>query len=1198
MDKILSSLLRGFLVLLAVLSFQIVQAQVIINEVMPSNSVTLLDEDGESPDWIELLNLSDQAVNLENFSISDDKSDPQKFLLPNYTLDPGGFFLVYASGKNRSGAKIFWETIIREGDATRFKIGDASISNNWNTTAYNDAGWSDGSFGIGYGDNDDATQVPSGTISVFTRTSFTINSLSEVEQLLLHIDFDDGYVAYLNGVEIHRENISGDAPIPYDKLTNNYTEPRLIYGNPLNAINVTDFKDALVEGENVLAIQVHNSGPNSSDITLIPFLSVGFNTPRTNGRGVAAPTQLDESNQFYPHANFKISAIGETVYLLSANELSNDSLKVPQLFVDESYGRLPGFADSSNIFVEATPLAPNTTQGYLGRSANPDLSLPGGFYPNTIDLSLSNPAAGSFTYFTVDGSTPTESSEAFGSNSRQIAQTSTLKLRIIEPGKLPSVVVVESYFINETHDLPVVTVSTQPDNLWSDESGIYVRGTNGISGNCEGPVNWNQDWEIPIHIELYEKDGTKAFALGAGAKIFGGCSRSYPAKSLAIFFRSEYGSSSLKYKMFEGKDIEEFQAIVLRNSGNDFTSQGHSMIRDGMMTNLIKDTEVELQAYRQAVLYLNGEYWGIHNIREKVNEHFIASNSGADANNIDVLEGDGWEIQGTREKYDELLNYLSTNDLSDSAAYMGVEELIDINSYVDYMASQIYFANTDWPGNNIKFWRERSQEGKFRWIIYDTDFGFNLSYGGNTEHNTLNFALEPNGPGWPNPPWSTYILRQMVNSPIFVNKFANRMADLMNTVFKPDYVAAMIDSLAANIRSEIPRHMANNQRGQSWGGSVSGWEDELEEMKQFGNGRPDMMESFFTTPLQEGGKLGLQPLRILGVNVSDVTMGVVQVNRMIPETFPWWGEYFDGLKVPVTAIAKPGYVFTGWSGGVISNSRTINITSGQQVTANFEISTGGTGITINEIMYNSSEALETGDWVELYNPTSAAIDISGWVLKDENDTNAFIFETGTVLDSGSYLVVAQQPNIFNEVYPQEIAAIGPMGFGLAGSSDQVRLFDSNGATVDSLQYNDETPWPDGADGTGYSIELIEAARDNSKPESWRTSIYKLGSPGADNGTQVSEEPVDNLPIQIELFQNYPNPFNPVTSIRFNISKLARVQLTVFDVLGKKVATLENRDYLPGTYSLSWNAEGHASGVYVYRLEAEGQVLTKKMLLLK
>lgn len=1189
-----------------VLSCQL-NAQVIVNELSASNIGLIYDEDGDTPDWIELLNTSSNPIQLSDYFISDNVDDPLKNALPAITLSPGEFLLLFASGKDRQGGDVFWDTVVRAGDETKYLLPNASVTENWVLNNFDDTSWQIGTYGLGYGDNDDATVVPNGTISIFTRSKFTIEDLSVVEKLLLNIDYDDAYVAYINGVEISRENISNESPLPFNQFANSYTEPKLVYNQELPTLVLDQFIDALVEGENTFAVQLHNFNQSSSDLTLIPFLSIGFSEQPSNMRGVAAETQLSDIELNNPHLNFKLSSIGETVYLSNSDTVLIDSLTFPPLNADESFGRsLVG--DEVFIFTSPTPGAENNAEGFTSRSSNPAISNNGGFFSSDVSISLLNSSLGNITYFTDDGRDPTQSDEVFGTGNRVITETKTLKFRTFEPGGIPSEVVVETYFVNEQHNVPVLSLSTHPDNLWSDESGIYVVGTNGRIGLGyfeEGGANWNQDWEIPVHLELFEDDGNKAFGVGAGAKIYGGWSRLNPAKSLSIFFRGEYGTRSLDYKMFANKNIESFQALVFRNSGNDNSSQGKSMFRDGLMTTLVDGTEIDFQGYRAAVLYINGEYWGIHNIREKINEHFVASNSSSDPDNIDLVQGGGEEfpngfgaIHGTIENYDELISFVTFSDLRNAEVYAQVEEYIDMDNYIDYMATQIYYGNTDWPGNNIKLWRDRNADGKWRWILYDTDFGFSNYDNTLYQHNTINFALDPSGPGWPNPPWSTILFRELTESEIFRNKFALRMADLMSYYFKPERVHNVIDSLAGLIESEIPRFMSTTTRSGFLGGSVNEWEDQIEIMKNFATRRPIYIENHLTQSINSGGKFGLEELSSLTIYVSDKEHGKVKVNRLLLDTYSWQGQYFKGIDIPLTAIPKAGYEFSQWTGDVSSVERQINVRAGQRVTAHFIPSSSQQDVIINEIMYNADESQESDDWIELYNTGDSSINLAGWALKDEDDSHEFVIPEGTVINANGYLVLAKDQSLFAEIYPEIVNVIGEIGFGFSGNSDQVRLFDPAGTLIDSVLYDDESPWPIEADGTGYSLELIDADSDNAIAENWRASTFQLGSPGLENGLSVSNKEELETPKEIELLQNYPNPFNPSTTISFNLPEATRVQMQVYSITGQLIVNLVDEMRSEGHHSVKWDASSQASGVYFYSLIIGENSLTKKMVLIK
>ena len=217
------------------------------------------------------------------------------------------------------------------------------------------------------------------------------------------------------------------------------------------------------------------------------------------------------------------------------------------------------------------------------------------------------------------------------------------------------------------------------------------------------------------------------------------------------------------------------------------------MLRDGYINSIIRLTGVDYQQYRPTIGYINGEYWGIYNMREKISEHFISSHHNVPTESISLLAYNGsFEnnlelIHGSKNDFLELLQYISTSDMSESEVYEVISNWIDIEEYIRYQIIQIFIDNRDWPGNNVKMWRDNREDGKWRWIIYDTDYGFAFPkwMAEHQKFNTLDFALETNGPGWPNPPWSTFLFRKLMENNSFKHRFINIYSDYLNTIFLP-----------------------------------------------------------------------------------------------------------------------------------------------------------------------------------------------------------------------------------------------------------------------------------------------------------------------------------------------------------------------------------------------------------------------------
>ena len=254
-------------------------------------------------------------------------------------------------------------------------------------------------------------------------------------------------------------------------------------------------------------------------------------------------------------------------------------------------------------------------------------------------------------------------------------------------------------------------------------------------------------------------------------------------------------------------------------------------------------------------------------------------------------------------------------------------------------------------------------------------------------------------------------------------------------------------------------------------------------------------------------------------------------------------------------------------------------------------------VIINEINYNSAPEADTEDWVEIYNRSDAAVDISGWVLKDSNDDNQFVIPSSTILAVGAYLVIFKDEVDFEAVHPNVSNKVGPFDFNFSNGGELIRLFNDSEALIDQVQYDDEGEWPSAPDGTGPTLELKDPDLDNSLVSSW-TSSSGYGTPGELNSILTSNEPELTTPKVFALSQNYPNPFNPSTSISYSIAQPGMVKLEVFDLLGQKVADLLNEVQTAGTHEIIFDASAIPSGIYIYRLTSNGQSTLRKMTLIK
>lgn len=586
----------------------------------------------------------------------------------------------------------------------------------WKNPGFDASSWKIGKSGFGYGDNDDST-VLNNIVSVFIRKEFNIPNLRDIGELVLSIDYDDGFVAYINGHEIARSNLGTGLSVPFNQVTGSISrEATMCKGaNPENFL-ISNPQVLLVEGTNVIAIQGHNSGSTSDDFSLIPMLTIGRNVTELND---SVPDYIKLRGRKL-HTNFKINDEGETLILSRPDSSVVDSVSPVRMAPNLSYGRKPDGEYSWFYFAVPSPYASNISKGYSALSVDTVIfSSKGGYYPGGLELQLSSTHKSDSIFFTLDGSEPTVfSSHYIGPIS--ISGSAVVRAISLKSDRLPGAISTNTH-VTKKHSLPVVCVSTDPVNLWDYNTGIYVLGPNASTVSPYFGANFWQDWERKAHVELYDITGNKQVDQDIGIKIYGAYTRSRPQKSLALYARKEYGKGSFDYKVFKDKPIEKFEALVLRNGGNDW---GQAMVRDGLTSTLIRDMDIDRQAFQPVVVYLNGEYWGIQDIREKINPDYLYENHFVNPDNVNLLVLNASIIEGSNTAYNQIITYLNSNTLENDQNYQQVKSKININNYIQYQLTQVYIDNRDWPGNNTKFWNTNDPGSLWRWIIYDTDFGF------------------------------------------------------------------------------------------------------------------------------------------------------------------------------------------------------------------------------------------------------------------------------------------------------------------------------------------------------------------------------------------------------------------------------------------------------------------------------------------
>ncbi|HMQ47345.1 MAG TPA: CotH kinase family protein [Saprospiraceae bacterium] len=697
----------------------------------------------------------------------------------------------------------------------------------------------------------------------------------------------------------------------------------------------------------------------------------------------------------------------------------------------------------------------------------------GGFYLDAVSIQLYSPEAS--IYYTTDGSDPGKNTTRYR-NAIQISETTVLKAIAILPNGGRSPIIGHTYFINEPlTEFPVVSIGINPGVLFHPSKGLFMLGGNVVDTLWKKPgANFWSKKEVTNHVELFESDGRCVYRSMSGLRLFGGMSRLFPQKSLTLVARKPYGEKRFRYPLFGEEGLDKFKFLVLRNSGSDF---GKTHFRDGLMTSLVADWNLDMQDFRPAQVYINGQYWGIYNIREKVNKYFIADHHDVNKDSIDLIEHHLTLKQGSKKHYLRMLDFLEKNDLSDDANMAYLSTQMDIDNFKQLQIAQIYFDNQD-AGGNIKFWRPQTPDGRWRWILFDTDWGFGLHDPKAYLNNSLEFHTAANGPSWPNPPWSTFILRKLLENEEFERDFVNHFADCLNTSFHPNRVQQQIDSFYQMFLPEIPRHL------ERWKLSREKWELEVSHLHRFAQERPAYVRMHLMNKFDTGPQRKL----IAGTNPGG---RLILNNHVAISQDTLTGIYFQNYPITLKAVAHQGYQFSHWAGiDMDEQLRDLTLKLDQPETTVYAVFEPFRHplegkLVINEICPRGN----SGDWLELYNNSKHKVLLKGWSLSDQ-DGNEFVLPEASI-DPGDYLIICQDEKTFLETHPTAYNILGGLPFGLHKRKDQLALYSILGAMVDSVAY--EILPIDSA----YTLSLLLPNVDNSDQENWEIRLGD-GSPSAAN----------------------------------------------------------------------------------------------------
>ncbi|NUY80131.1 CotH kinase family protein [Flavobacterium sp. MAH-1] len=779
----------------------------VINEILTSNTLTNVDEDGDYQDWVELYNGTAAAINLNGYGLTDDATQPFKWVFPAQIIGPGQYLIIYCSDKNR--------TVVNEPLHTNWKISSAGEA-----------------------------------------------------------------ITLTNAASVMVDQVPATA-IPSD----------ISFGRLPNG-----------SGPFVFFSAVTPAAQNGA---------VGYNE-------ILNPPAFSQNGGFFTSAfNLTLSTTtpGATIiYTLDGSEPDPANLAGTTYQYKNQYPWHPGDPEGPFLTKSFNSLTYSGPISIVDRTSQPN------------DISMI-----STTYF-----------DPFYLPDNNIFKGTVVRAKVVKAGALSSKTTSQSYFVtplgSSRFSLPVVSLSISENVLFDYNDGIYVPGVDFDQWRIDNPDLEPEGQEDLGNYyrrgEQYEREanmsyfvnGTEVINQNVGLRLHGGSSRDWQNKSFNIYSRAEYGDETMDYGFFPNQPTD-FERLILRNSGADFYE---TLFRDALNMRLLKQSHVLTKGYQPTITFMNGEYWGILSLSDKFDNNYFKRVF--DIDDVDVLESEAQIEEGDDDDYNAMIDYIETHPLSVQANYDYILTQLDYQNFADYFIHNIYFDNIDWPGNNIVFWREKvdapnaeyPHDGRWRWLAHDMDATFSTN-NENINHNALAAATATNGPEWPNPAWSTFLLRKMLENPGFKNYFINRFADKINTSYSTAFVNSTMDEMKAVIMPEL------NEQMDRWTAPVdiNDFNYYYGYQQDFATQRPAFQRNHIRSKFTIASNINAT------LDVSDVSHGYIKMNtidiklgtdNIAANPYPWTGVYFSGIPVTLKAIANDGFVFDHWEGASIATTDEITLT--------------------------------------------------------------------------------------------------------------------------------------------------------------------------------------------------------------------------------------------------------------------------------
>ena len=1130
----------------------------LITEFSAINDGALLDGEGESSDWIEIYNPEASSIDLAGYHLTDNPELPEKYTFPENTIIPGGGFLVvFASGQNDSsfidragnrhtnfslngngeylalngpdgsvlhafdpgypkqvagysfgvGTSAATVTLLEEKANATWFVPDSEIGNSWQQPDFDDASWNQATTGIGYGydqevgaNGNTSNAMWFSNASAYIRIPFQVDDPQAFASLSLHIKYEDGFVAYLNGLRVAASNAPEEASLSFNsQATAQHPDEQAIVAESF-ALPAT----ALVEGSNVLAIHGLNyssSGANSNDFLILPALEA------TSASSIGA---IGYFNSPTPgQANDPVPLMG----FVSDTKFSHDRGYYEAPFTLEITSATPG----AQIYYTTDGTPPSATNGLLYNDGIEiketttlrALALKNGYQPTNIDTQ---------TYLFVSDILRQTRPSNYPTTWGGVTSDYEMDPEIVDHPDYAN------QFNSAFGALPTLSLSFDPDAFFHPSTGIY-----------QNPRSEGANWERPVSAELIVPDSSeKGFQINAGVRIQGGSSRSTdtPKHSLSLRFRSDYGQPKLNYPLFKNTPngdsaIEEFDTLQLRPEYNygwmhrhwyqcDYALYG----RDQWASDLYVGMGQNGAHGRWVHLFLNGLYWGLYDLHERADADHMANYFGGSQADYDTVNS-STATNGNLSAFNAMMD-LAYGSIQTTQTYDAIQEYLDLDAFADYMILNAYVGNRDWDGHNWRAGRLREAGASFLFFPWDTEFAVSAVGGGvfPTPPNFFTTSLNTNVTGNNGNRRPTGLQTRLQQNAEYRLRYADRAHKhfFNGGPLVPAKASASWTTRSAAMSQALVAESAR------WG----------DHRRDLNSGR--WSSSDFDLYTRDDHYLPVQDwlLKTYIPQRSNIVLGQLRGRNLYPSIdapvfTPHGGQVPRGFQLPLTASESIYYTTDGSDprlvGGQINPTATI-IAPAEAITLNQStlvrartrsssgewsalneatFTIGSSQLVISEIMYHAPDQ-PLVEFIELMNVGEFEISLTGLSF---SQGISFSFDDHSSINSlapGAQLLIVRDLIAFKQIYGNEFNSLIAGTFqeqtALNNGGEIIAISDANDQVILFLDYRDSAPWPVEADGQGHS--LIFTGGEINSPMNWRVSSTINGNPGSSDSLPYSE----------------------------------------------------------------------------------------------